>query len=125
MQVVSQQEKFQHLNTVVISFGQPQFAKGWIEYTSCPFLILLDPERDSYGLYGLERSWLRAYSPANLWGYVKRWWQGDEKGHESHGEDTAQMGGNFIVGTDGKIQFAHYCKDPTDRPSIEKLLSVK
>lgn len=110
-----------NINVVAVSFGQPFFAKGWLQTTNSPFPIWLDPERISYSAYSLERSWLRTYAPSNLWFYAKRKLRGEEA-QSSHGDDTKQMGGNFIVDTSGKIRFAHYCKDPTDRPSMAQLL---
>ncbi|KAF6035963.1 sell [Bugula neritina] len=43
-------------NVVVISFGVIQGARKWLEETSCPFTLLLDPERKLYKYVGLQRS---------------------------------------------------------------------
>ena len=38
--------------------------------------------------------------------------------------ETDQMGGNFIVDANGIVRFAYASKDPTDRPSIESMMTV-
>lgn len=87
------------------------------------FTVLLDRERTVYKAYGLERSRLRSWHPRVVWLYVKRWFQRGEF-YDFHGDDTSQLGGDFIVDKSGTLRFIHPSHDPTDRPSVEKLLRV-
>ena len=66
---------------------------------------------------------LRAWNLKTIWVYVKRWFQGGSF-YESHGDDTAQLGGDFIVDSQGNFQFVYPSHDPTDRPPVEDLLAV-
>ena len=123
-QVVPLYNEINALNTnvVAVSFGTAFWARAWLTETQAPFPILLDPEKKSYRVYGLERSAWKAWGPKNLWYYAKALAQG-EKLQEKRG-DTDQMGGDFIVDANGIVQFAYPSKDPTDRPHMESVMTI-
>ena len=123
-QVVPLAEKFDQLNTniVAVSFGTPYWANVWLEETGAPFPVWLDPEKKSYDVYGMITSKWAAWGPANLWFYAKALMRG-EKTKGDRGE-TGQMGGNFIVDSNGIVQFAYPSKNPTDRPALSSLLQT-
>lgn len=87
------------------------------------FAVLLDRDRVAYQAYGLERSRLRSWHPRVVWMYIKRWFQRGEF-YESHGDDTSQLGGDFIIDKQGNLRFIYPSYDPADRPSVDKLLGV-
>jgi hypothetical protein len=87
------------------------------------FTVLLDRERVAYQAYGLERSRLRSWHPRVVWIYIKRWFQRGQF-YDSHGDDTSQLGGDFIVDKDGILRLIHPSHDPSDRPSVEELLNA-
>ena len=87
------------------------------------FTVLLDRERAVYKAYHLERSRLRSWHPRVVWIYIKRWFQRGEF-YDSHGDDTSQLGGDFIVDKNGILRLVHPSHDPTDRPSVEELLAI-
>ena len=87
------------------------------------FDVLLDRERTVYKAYLLERSRLRSWHPRILWVYIKRWFQHGEF-YDSHGDDTSQLGGDFIVDKNGLLQLVYPSHDPSDRPPVDKLLKV-
>ena len=106
---------------VVVSFGSIVGAHAWLEETGAPFTFLLDPDRAAYRANGLE------YSVARAWG-LKVWERYAElmlAGRKWRGiqGDSGQLGGDFIVDTDGVIRWAYRSHDPTDRPSIRQLLT--
>lgn len=119
------QSEFEKLNTrvFIISFGTFPAVQQWMKENANDFTVLIDRERIVYTAYGLERSKFRSKSPRTLWLYFTRWLQG-QKFHDSHGDDTSQLGGDFIVDKNGIIQFAYPSHDPTDRPNAELLLKV-
>jgi peroxiredoxin len=107
---------------VLISFGAPEVARVWLEEMCPSFRLLLDPERNVYRAYGLQRSWRRSWNLRTLWRYMQllssgRKWRGI-KG------DSAQLGGDFVIGRNGTIRLAYRSHDPTDRPSAAQLLAV-
>lgn len=70
----------------------------------------------------------QALAPARLpsraiWIYIKRWFQGGTF-YESHGDDTSQLGGDFIVDKDGVLRLVYPSHDPADRPPVDDLLKV-
>ncbi len=87
------------------------------------FTVLLDRERTAYQAYQLERSRLRSRHPRVIWIYIKRWFQRGEFYH-SHGDDTAQLGGDFIVDKNGLLRMVYPSHDPSDRPPVDDLLKV-
>ena len=123
-QVVPFVDEIEQLNAdiVAVSFGTPYWANAWLEETQAPFPIWLDPQKESYQLYGMTASKLQAWGARNLWFYAKAFLRG-EKGKGNRGE-TDQMGGNFIIDKNGVVRFAYPSKNPTDRPEISKLLQV-
>ena len=124
VQVAAHQQEFEALNTnvVTVSFGMDYWAKMWLQETRSPFPFLIDPERDAYHAYGLQSSIVRSWMPQNLWFYAKATLQGREKFGKRG--DPHQLGGDFIVDSQGIVRLAHPSKEPTDRPSVEKLLQV-
>lgn len=87
------------------------------------FTVLLDRDRVAYQVYGLEQSRLRSYHPRVVWIYIKRWFQRGEF-YDSHGDDTSQLGGDFIVDQNGILRLVHPSHNPTDRPSVDELLKI-
>jgi peroxiredoxin len=117
-------DELEGTNTLVliITFGSMLGAQTWLKETCSPFRMLLDPERKVYQAYGLERSFLRSWNLRTLLTYAKllasgRKWRGIQG-------DSAQLGGDFIVDSRGKVRLAYRSHDPTDRPPVEDLLSI-
>jgi len=107
---------------IIISFGSYPAAQSWLKETCAPFQLLLDSERVVYQAYGLERSFLHSWGPKTIWRYVRlltagRKWRGIQG-------DSAQLGGDFIVDTNGVIRLAYRSHDPTDRPSTDHLMDL-
>lgn len=124
VQVASYQQEFEALNTnvVTVSFGMDYWAKMWLQETQSPFPFLLDPERDAYHAFGLQSSIVRSWMPQNLWYYAKATLQGREKFGKRG--NPHQLGGDFIIDSEGIVRLAHPSKEPTDRPDVGKLLQI-
>jgi len=123
-QLCQYQGQFKQLNVEVllISFGAPEVAKIWLEEMCPPFRLLLDLERVVYRIYGLQRSWLRSWNLRTLWSYIQllsrgRKWRGIQG-------DSAQLGGDFIVDTNGILRLTYRSSDPTDRPPATALITL-
>jgi alkyl hydroperoxide reductase subunit AhpC len=119
------QNEIAALNTrvFVISFGTLPAVQQWMSETCTTFTVLLDRERTVYSAYGLERSRLRAFSPRTLWLYATRHLRGKQL-HSSHGDDTSQLGGDFIVDKNGVLRYSYPSHDPVDRPPVDDLLQA-
>ena len=111
-----------NVEVLLIAFHVPPFADRWLQETGNCFPLLIDPERTTYGAYGLERSVARSWNVKTVLRYVElmragRNWRGIQG-------DSVQLGGDFVVNTDGVVRLAYRSHDPTDRPSVGQLLDV-
>ena len=123
-QLCQYQDELSELNTrvLLITFGTLPAAQAWLEETCSPFQLLLDSERAVYNAYELERSLLRSWNLRTIWRYVQlltsgRQWRGIQG-------DSAQLGGDFIIDTEGIVRLAYRSHDPTDRPPASDLLNL-
>ncbi len=123
-QVVAHREQFEAANVQIatISFGTEYWSNVWLQETQSPFPFLVDQELIAYRAYGLEHSAWRAWSLRNLLYYAKA----KRQGRETLGNrgDTHQLGGDFVVGGNGRLLLAHPSRDPVDRPSLDQLLQI-
>jgi peroxiredoxin len=111
-----------HTDVLLVSFGAPTVAEVWLKENCPDFRLLLDPERAVYRAYGVEHSLVRSWNPRTLRRYAQLMRQGWHwRGIKG---DSAQLGGDFVIGKDGRLLLAHPSHDPTDRPSAESLLEV-
>ena len=123
-QLCRQQTELEGLNAkvVILSFGTLPAAETWLAETCSPFELLLDPKREVYDAYGLERSVLRSWNLRTIWRYVQlltsgRRWRGIQG-------DSSQLGADLIVDSNGVVRLAYYSHDPTDRPAVPDLLAT-
>lgn len=108
---------------VLISFGEEHWARAFLEETGSPFPLLLDPQMESYRAFGLHRSVARTYAPATIWYYLKALLSG-RKIHLKARGDAHQMGGDVLVGRDGRLLYRYCSRQPADRPAVQRLLEV-
>lgn len=123
-QLCQQQEELKRLNTEVllISFGQPEEAGKWRQEVCSSFQLLLDPERRVYHSYNLKHSWLGSWNLKTLVYYVKALSGGTElRGITG---DSAQLGGDFIIGRDRRFLLKHPSQEATDRPKVSDILGI-
>jgi len=109
------------VRVLIISFSAPAFARTWLEETNAPFSLLLDENREVYQKYGLERSFLRSWSPKTIWYYLLNW---KARPKSKLPDDLSQLGGDYIVDAQGILRFVYPSYEPVDRPSMNQLFSV-
>lgn len=124
MQLHHRRDEFEALNAriLLIGFEPADRARVWMRDAKLTFPFLIDPDRAVYRAYGLKRSILRSWHPRNLWFYFRRVLRGEPIPRIK--ADPNQMGGDFVIARNGVVRLAYYSKDATDRPSVEKLLSI-
>jgi len=118
------QDELKRLNAkvLIVSFGSVALARRWIAETCSPFIMLLDRERAVYRAYGLRSSWVRSWNFRTLWFYVRMVLSGRRlRGVQG---DPNQLGGDFIVDTQGILRLSYPSREATDRPRVADLLNV-
>jgi hypothetical protein len=85
--------------------------------------VLGDEDREAYRAYRLGRGSLRQiYRPATIKKYLQLMRAGKRLRRPT--EDTRQLGGDFVVGADGLLRFAHRPVAPDDRPAPADLIAA-
>ena len=111
------------VDVAVITFGAGAPAAGYRAHLDIPFAVLRDEHRAAYRAYGLDRAALRAiYRPATLAKYIRLVRAGRKVRRPT--EDTRQLGGDFVVGPDGRLRFAYRPVAPDDRPPASAIVAA-
>jgi len=76
-----------------------------------------------YHTMGFRKSFAGVWGPASLNFYADMKQSGREL-HPSLGQDVHMLGGDLLVGSDGRMLLPYYSKDNRDRPSIQTLLDA-
>jgi hypothetical protein len=110
------------VEVVLISFGQQEEAGEWLEEVCSAFQMLLDPERKIYYYYKLKHSWTGSWNLKTLSYYIRALLGGVEwRGITG---DSAQLGGDFIIGRDGTFLLKHPSQEAIDRPKVSDILDI-
>jgi peroxiredoxin len=112
------------LAIAVIMQGTLEIMAGYAKEYAPGLLCLLDPERQVYQAYGLERGNLfQTFLNPKVWAAVSR---SGKKGYKVEpppsGQDAMQMSGIFIVSKEGRIELPYYFDHIADHPSLDLLL---
>lgn len=82
-----------------------------------------DPEMKGYDAVGLERGGPKELaSPKVALGALRAASKGQFPGMPEG--DTALMPATFVVGSDGKVSYAHYNADQSDNPPMDEVLEA-
>ena len=107
-------------SSAIILFYFQAGARRWLKDTNCKLRMFVDPERHLYSALGLRRSLTKAWSISKLVFYAEQKRAGRRMFEE---DDPNQIGGDFILDEQGRLALIHRSKTPTDKPSVEELLS--
>lgn len=109
---------------VIISFGQKEGAALWLKDTEAPFPMLLDSARKVYHFFGLYRSVWKVWGVSSLVYYGEAMAAGIPipKPYENIHDDTIQMGGDFILDSEGCVHYLYPSKTNQDRPDMGLIL---
>jgi hypothetical protein len=112
------------VDVVAIAMSRPEFITRYLAEHPMPFPVLADPDRGAYAAFGLGRtSWGRMIRPAIGWRYLKAVLHGGKIRGVAEGEDPLQTGGDFIVDSGRRLVWWYTTPDPTDRPTVDRLLA--
>ncbi|HWQ04795.1 MAG TPA: peroxiredoxin-like family protein [Longilinea sp.] len=113
------------LNIAVIMQGTPEATEAFAKKFAPGLYCLADPERKAYKAYGLVRGNLfQTFLNPSVWSAIAK---SRQKGYEVEpppaGQDSMQMSGTFIIGTNGKVELPYYYDHIADHPPLDLLLS--
>lgn len=107
----------------LVTFTRPRNLRGYRSRFGLPYAVLADETRATYRDYGLGRGhWWRVWGPATVRAYGRLMRQGAR--FQAPKEDTLQLGGDFVVGRDGRLVYAYRSKAPDDRPPVDDLVAA-
>ncbi len=108
-------------SVVLVTFTRQRNLRGFRARLELPFPVLADEERATYRAYGLGRGpWWRVWGLATIRRYAALLARGRRLGRPS--EDVLQLGGDFVVGPDGRLVYVHRSTGPPDRPPVDALV---
>lgn len=109
---------------VFVGFDEPELLRSrMLHDVDLVFPFVVDRDRTAYRAWGLRRApwrvvWL---DPRVWWQYARLLLGGDRL--RSAGEDTLQMGGDFVVAPDGTVAYTRpQVRD--DRPPVGELIAA-
>lgn len=119
---LDRQGRIDDVDVAVVTFGTSD-AAAYRRHLGIDFAVLRDVDRAVYRAYGLGRGTARAiYRPATIAHYVRLIRAGKKVRRPT--EDTRQLGGDFVIGADGRLRFAFRPAAPDDRPSPASMLAT-
>lgn len=108
---------------VLVTFTRRRNLRGYRSRLGLPYPVLADEQRAAYRDYGLGQGrWWRVWGPATLRAYARLLRSGARL--QRPAEDTRQLGGDFVIGRDGRIVYAYLSKGPADRPPVGDLVAA-
>jgi peroxiredoxin len=109
---------------LLVSFYPPDRTLRWARRFELPFLLACDTTRDVYKRYGLGTiKGVDAHTMASVMEGLKGFIKVGAKMPE-HLHHTNQLGGYFVVNSEGTILYAHACRSAMDNPPFEDLLAA-
>ncbi len=116
-------DEFGDAEVVVIAFSAPEYVAEYQRDRLAPLTLLVDEERTAYRAYGLGRGavW-KVWGPKMWRAYARLLRKG--RRFQRPAEDTLQLGGDFVLGRDGRVMYAFASSDPDDRPAVEDLIDA-
>ena len=106
---------------VVVHDSPERIRAGMLDGLDVPFPVLVDEQRTAYRAWGLRRApFWRVYLDPAVWRQYWRLLRSGERMRRS-GADTLQLGGDFVVGRDGRLTYSRP-QQADDRPPVGVLL---
>lgn len=112
-----------NLAVLVVTFETMERARTYAADMQLPWPLLVDESRKLASGYGMHRgrAW-DLYGPAAAWMYLKLMARG--RWPKRPTGDVTQLGGDVLIGPDGKVLLHHVGNGPADRPAVADILGL-
>jgi peroxiredoxin len=107
------------VRVAVIAFAAPESLAAYQQRQGLDdVLVLSDPERSAYNAFGFGRgSVARVWLDPRVWRRYAQLLRRGRRLEPAH-EDTLQLGGDVLIGPDGRIRWVYESRGPDDRPCV-------
>jgi len=107
------------VRVVVVAFAPRESLAGYQHRQRLDHIqVLSDPDRRAYHAFGFGRgTLLRVWLDPRVWARYAQLMLRGQRPEPAH-EDTLQLGGDALVGADGRIAWIYHSRGPEDRPSL-------
>ena len=114
-------EELGDAEVALVLFTRRRNLRGYRSRFGLPYSVVTSEDRAAYRAYGLGRGpvW-RVYGARVLRRYAELLRRGRRL--ERPTEDTLQLGGDFVVGRDGRLAYVFRSSGPDDRPPVDDLV---
>ncbi len=110
---------------LVATFAPVERIPGYREQLGLTYEVASDPERLAYRAYGLERgSTWQVWHPRVWLRYARLLAAGKRLSLPTGRDDIHQLGGDFVIDSEGRLVFEHRSHRPDDRPTVSRLLGA-
>ena len=118
-------EDIETIDIVVVTFTDSDSLSSYATRHEAGITFVSDQERKSYRAYGLGRGTVR-----RVWGlkaakrYLEIFRDQGLSGLRAPKEDSLQLGGDFIIDSDGTLIYGFWSEGPDDRPTVDELVAA-
>lgn len=107
-----------------ITFAPPAVLAAFERELDVGIALYGDPERAVYRAFGFERGSLaRVWLDPRVWlRYARLLGRGRRPAAVQ--QDTLQLGGDAVIGSDGQLRWIYRSAGPEDRPSVDELIAA-
>ncbi|MDP9071448.1 MAG: hypothetical protein M3N68_09235 [Actinomycetota bacterium] len=107
----------------LVTFTGQRNLRGLRARLGLAYPVLSDEDRAAYRAFGFGRGpWWRVWGPATLRRYAQLLARGRRPRRPT--EDTLQLGGDVVVGRDGRLVYLFRSRGPADRPPVDALVAA-
>ncbi len=108
-----------------ITFAQAPMLALFARELALDLPLYGDPDRGAYAAFGFERGsvarvWLDPRVIASYAGLLAR-----GRRPRPPEQDTLQLGGDVLVGEDGRVRWIYHSRGPEDRPSVAEIVAAR
>jgi hypothetical protein len=116
-------DEFGDTDVAVVTFTDPARLDQYREQLGITVTVVSDVDRSLYRALGLERGTRRQVWSLGTLGLYWKLLRSGRRLQRTH-EDIRQLGGDVVIGSDGRVSTIFRPSTPDARPCVDELLAV-